>query len=378
MPKLEESEAHSLIRERIGRLLERAPIGAPRKVKVAPEDVFLFPSVAASIYSVHRHLLKTPSSNLAVFGFAFHHTLRAFNILQPGYKLFGSGTDDEISYLEAFLEEHKDADRSNSAIWVEFPSNPLLTAPQLNRLRILADKYGSLLIVDDTIGGFCNIDLLSDGADIIVTSLTQSFSGYADVKGGSVIVNPASPRYSELRDIFENEFTNDYYNLDAIVMEKNSRDYLFRSAALNTNSLSLVKFLDTKAEDPSSTVRKVYYPTTSSSIVNYTAYMRPGTSDFKPGYGYVFTVEFESLEAAQAFYDNLATYKGLHIGAHMTIAVPYVRALYSDRIGWVEKFGMKETQVRISPGLEDTQELVEVFKAAVMAADTIELPKEDK
>ncbi|RDL36024.1 uncharacterized protein BP5553_06636 [Venustampulla echinocandica] len=375
IPTVKESEAHSKIRDRIAKLLERAPIGAPRRVKVAPEDVYLFPSGTAAIYSVHRHLLEARCSNPALFGFAFHNTLQIFDFFQPGYKLFGRGTDDELVDLEEFLEAQKEEGENGQAIWAEFPSNPLLTAPQLNRLRELADKYGSLLIVDDTIGGFCNVDLLSDGADMIITSLTRAFSGHADVMGASVVLNPASHRYSELKDIFNRHFVNDYYTLDAIAMEKNSRDYLARSAILNANSLALVKFLDTKAKDPNSTVRQVDYPTTSSSVVNYTAYMRPGASDFKPGYGYVFTVEFESIEATQAFYDNLDTHKGPHIGAHLTIALPYVRFWYSGQLEWVEKFGMRETQVRISPGLEDTGELVEVFKAAVMAADEIEMPK---
>lgn len=55
--------------------------------------------------------------------------------------------------------------------------------PDLLRLRRLADRYGFVLVVDETIGTFGNVDLLGD-ADIVVTSLTKTFSGYADVMGG--------------------------------------------------------------------------------------------------------------------------------------------------------------------------------------------------
>ena len=65
----------------------------------------------------------------------------------------------------------------------EFPSNPLLGSPNLQRLRALADKYEFLIIVDETIGNFVNVEVLPY-ADIVVSSLTKVFSGDANVMGG--------------------------------------------------------------------------------------------------------------------------------------------------------------------------------------------------
>ena len=36
------------------------------------------------------------------------------------------------------------------------------------------------MVIDDTIGSFCNIDV-SPVADVIMTSITKSLSGYANV-----------------------------------------------------------------------------------------------------------------------------------------------------------------------------------------------------
>lgn len=36
------------------------------------------------------------------------------------------------------------------------------------------------MVIDDTIGSFCNIDV-SPVADVIITSITKSLSGYANV-----------------------------------------------------------------------------------------------------------------------------------------------------------------------------------------------------
>jgi len=72
------------------------------------------------------------------------------------------------------------------AVWVECASNPLLKTVDLGKLRQLADQYGFFIVVDDTIGSVANIDVL-DVADIIVTSLTKSFSGYANVMAGRYV-----------------------------------------------------------------------------------------------------------------------------------------------------------------------------------------------
>ena len=76
--------------------------------------------------------------------------------------------------------------------------------------------------MDDTIGSFCNVDVMGV-ADILVTSLTKSFSGYANVVGASAVLNPSLPRYSELKALFDESYANDMYNGDAEVLEKNSK-----------------------------------------------------------------------------------------------------------------------------------------------------------
>ena len=69
------------------------------------------------------------------------------------------------------------------ALFTEFPSNPLLRSADLPRLRTLADRYDFLLIVDDTIGNFVNVEVLPY-VDIVATSLSKIFSGDANAMGG--------------------------------------------------------------------------------------------------------------------------------------------------------------------------------------------------
>ena len=72
------------------------------------------------------------------------------------------------------------------ALFTEFPSNPLLRSANLPRLRALADKYDFLIVIDETIGNFVNVEVLPY-ADIVVSSLTKIFSGASNVMGGRYI-----------------------------------------------------------------------------------------------------------------------------------------------------------------------------------------------
>lgn len=69
------------------------------------------------------------------------------------------------------------------ALFTEFPSNPLLRSADLPRLRALADKYDFLIVIDETIGNFVNVEVFVY-ADVVVSSLTKVFSGYSNVMGG--------------------------------------------------------------------------------------------------------------------------------------------------------------------------------------------------
>ncbi|TVY45888.1 putative cystathionine gamma-synthase [Lachnellula subtilissima] len=366
-PKVEQSPAHGQIQERIAGLLERAPVGPPREAKASPEDVYLFQTGMAAIYCLHRYLLKKQNGGSVLFGYAFHSTLHVFDDFGPNFKLFALG-NEQLDELEDYLTSETEEGRKVQAIWTEFPANPLLITPDLGQLRKLANKYGSLLIVDDTVGSFCNVDVLGV-ADVVITSLTKSFSGYADVMAASAVLNPSGSRYTELKSMYLEFYCNNLANPDAVTLEHNSRDYLARSKILNSNSLRLVEYLQTKAADPTSSVSKVYYTTTSPSLPYYKERMRPATADFTPGYGCLFSFEFDTLDAMAAFYDNINVHISPHLGAHLTLALPYVKGIYGQDVAAVKPYGLKETQMRIAPGLEDIDLLLKDFEKGLVAAD---------
>jgi cystathionine gamma-synthase len=354
--------------QRLADLLEREPVVGPaRTTKVEPSNVYLYTSGMTAICAVHDYLLRWSGgkSTTVLFGLAFHQTIHIFEFFGPGVKNLPLAT--EYDELEKYLKEETENGTPVQAIWTEFPSNPLLVAADLWKLRELADKYKTVLVVDETVSSFCNVDVVPV-ADVIVTSLTKSFSGYADVIAGSAVLNPNSSLYSELKPFFDDNYSNDLYARDAQQLLDNIDDYFPRSTTLNDNAAMLVDYLHKEAQDPASPVAKVYYPTVNPSKSNYDAFKRPDTADFKTGYGCLFSVELDSEQTIIAFYDNLKVNNGPHLGAHRTLTLPYVRALYFEHLDKAAEQGMNATQIRVSVGLEPADELLELFKDAVNKA----------
>ena len=106
--------------------------------------------------------------------------------------------------------------------------------------------------------------------------------------------------------------------------------------------------------------------------------MREKTSDFEPGYGCLFSVEFKSEGTLRTFYEGLNVHQGPHLGAHLTLAMPYVKGIYGTQMEKIEGWGMKSTQLRVSVGLEDAQELVETFGGALKLADAAMASEKEK
>lgn len=118
--------------------------------------------------------------------FPYTDTLKILEKWGPGCHFFGHGLDNDIDDLEVLLQEQSAKDPSKPpilALFTEIPSNPLLRCADLPRLRALADKYDFLIVIDETIGNFVNVEVLPY-ADIVVSSLSKVFSGDSNVMGG--------------------------------------------------------------------------------------------------------------------------------------------------------------------------------------------------
>ena len=73
-------------------------------------------------------------------------------------------------------------------IWLESPSNPLLTVGDLDAICAAPRKRGAILGVDNTFATPLNQRPLALGADVAVQSVTKFIGGHSDLLGGVVTV----------------------------------------------------------------------------------------------------------------------------------------------------------------------------------------------
>ena len=76
-------------------------------------------------------------------------------------------------------------------VWVETPSNPLLSIVDIAAIAALAHSRGARLVVDNTFATPYLQQPLALGADVVVHSTTKYIGGHSDVVGGFVATNDA-------------------------------------------------------------------------------------------------------------------------------------------------------------------------------------------
>ncbi|KAI1333167.1 cystathionine gamma-synthase [Xylariaceae sp. FL0255] len=359
---LKEGSSHQAVRERIAGLLNRACAETHEK-NVAAGDVFLYQTGMAAIRGLHDVLIKQREGPTVVFASVFHSSYHLFEESPGGIKYYGNASEAEVDEFEKYL-----ADGGKCAyVFTEFPSNPIMVSVDLLRIRKLADKYGFYLVVDDTCAGFANIDVLS-AADVVLTSLTKAFSGYADVMGGSVVLNPnTKTAYETLSPVLKASFRNELFEGDADTLLSNSENYLERSVIHNRNATAVAEYFESLRAQGNSVVKQVFYPPYAPGSKNILPFMRKPTVDFPlPGYGCLLSVEFENTEKTSTSYDAINFFKGPHLGAHYTLLMPYAAMLFSkDYADFFAQYGLRAEQLRFSVGLEDEEVLIQRCREAV-------------
>lgn len=143
-------------------------------------------------------------------------------------------------------------------------------------------------------------------------------------------------------------------------MERNSRDIPERMDTINSNAEAVCEYLHTCTP----LVKHVYYPKWETPA-NYEACRVAGTR----GYGGLFSVLFNSEEAARAFYDALPCCKGPSLGTAFTLSCAYALLAHFHELEWAAGHGVGVDLVRVSVGTEDREMLLEAFKAAIAAAE---------
>jgi cystathionine gamma-synthase len=78
---------------------------------------------------------------------------------------------------------------ATKVVWIETPTNPLLSIADIETIAGIAHEAGALLVVDNTFASPYLQQPLTLGADVVVHSTTKYVGGHSDVVGGALIVN---------------------------------------------------------------------------------------------------------------------------------------------------------------------------------------------
>ncbi|KAJ2444006.1 Cystathionine gamma-synthase [Coemansia sp. RSA 2424] len=357
------AEMKAVLRRRIAGALSEEELKQGAQVErgvvgLGSDDVYLVATGMSAVFYTHMALLGMRGGKSVCFGFPYTDTLKILEKFGPGAYFLGNGEGSDYDELESILEKHERARDPIQAIFTECPSNPLLKTADLLRLRTLADKYAVALVVDETIGSFANVDVLS-WADVVVSSLTKVFSGDSNVMGGSIVLNPNLPLHAPLRAAMDDVYEDLMWCEDAVFLERNSRDFMKRVPGINRNAVAVAELL--RASDK---VAEVRYPKFTTAE-NYARIMRSGA---EAGYGGLLSVVFVGGEgASRAFYDGLACCKGPSLGTNFTLASPYTILAHFTELEWAAQYGVNADLVRVSIGLEPLAELLAMFQAALDA-----------
>lgn len=353
--------ADHILGERLSGLTEDDPKSVLRQrvanmVDAAADDVFLFPSGMAAVYAGYRAFQRlSPTARSLQFGFPYVDILKVqqrFARVEVGPEpcaFFPRGDAEEIDHIQRIA-----AQQSVMGLFCEFPSNPLLKSPDLNRLRQIADEFRFPVLVDDTLGACINTNVNSV-ADVIGTSLTKYFSGTGNVAAGALILNRDKSHYARLRQSLETEYEDILFHEDAVVLERNSRDYAERVAVINHNSQRVSEYLQGHPA-----IEEVWYPAHMTRD-HYEAFQRPGA-----GFGGLMSIVLkDAARTTPGFFDALEIPKGPNLGTNFTLCCPYTILAHYNELDFAESCGISSHLIRISIGTESVDWILDRFRAAL-------------
>lgn len=254
-------------------------------------------------------------------------TYRLFDILADQYHIafsYWDGNDDAC--LASMIRPE------TKAVFIETPTNPLMHEADLSKVSQIAKKNHLLLIVDNTFYTPVLQKPINDGADIVVHSATKYLSGHNDVLAGLVVSNSAE--ITEKLKIYHNSCGQVLDPFDSWLLIRGLKTLNLRIKKHQANAKHVVAYLK---EQP--LVTRVIYPGKGGMIsfdIADETFVEPFLKALK-------LITFaESLGGVE----SLITYPATQTHADIPEALRL-------------KYGLTNTLLRLSTGIEDPEDLIQ-------------------
>jgi len=250
-----------------------------------------------------------------------------YRLLDSVFRRFDIHTDfsdfDDVNDIQAKLGHN------TKLIWTESVSNPLLKVADIKAIANLAKGSNAKILVDNTFASPVFIHPLSDGADIVLHSLTKYIGGHHDVTAGAIALND-SEMYKNLQFL---QFTIGAIASppDCFLISRGIKTLDIRMERHQKNATMVSEFLKAL-----STIEKVSYPGLSGMVS--------------------FWVRGNKNETIR-FLKNLEHIKIAHSlgGPETTVQHPRSMMSFTETPEELDKKGVTFNLVRMSVGLENPQ-----------------------
>lgn len=247
---------------------------------------------------------------------------------------------------------------SNTKMLVsESPTNPHLTAVDLEQFGNLGKKYQVETLIDATLATPYNLRPIHYGVDLVLHSATKYLGGHNDLLAGVICGTKDSLEpIRALRGILGS--VNSAHNM--YLLERGLKTFELRMQRHNENGQKVAEFLQSHPR-----VDKVYYPGIESHPSHQIA-----ASQMR-GFGglITFTVKGADWKETSRIVDaakipRIAPSLG---GVESLIEQPLVMSYYHCSPEERKAFGIADNMIRMACGIEDSDDLIDDLKQALDA-----------
>ena len=240
-------------------------------------------------------------------------------------------------------------------LWIETPSNPLLTISDIAAACDMAHRHDVQVVVDNTFATPFLQRPLELGADIVVHSTTKYLGGHSDVVGGAVITNDEA--IFERLKFLQNAIGAVPGPLDCFLVLRGTKTLSVRMKEHCANAMAVSHLLKDHPE-----VRQVRYPGLESDPGHTIAARQMS------GFGGMVSVELEGgIERNLRFATTLRVFSLAESLGGVESLVGHPATMTHAAIPKEERNrgGLADALVRLSVGIEDQKDLLEDLSRSI-------------
>jgi len=243
-------------------------------------------------------------------------------------------------------------------VWIETPTNPLLTVVDLSMVARVAREAGVLCVADNTFATPFVQRPLEHGFDIVVHSVTKYLNGHSDMVGGIAIVGDNAALADRL-GYLQNAVGAVAGPFDSFLALRGLKTLHLRMERHCASAMEVARFLENHPK-----VARVHYPGLASHPQHKLAARQMA------GFGGMVTAVLDTdIDGARRFLERcelfaLAESLG---GVESLIEHPAIMTHASIPKAVREEIGISDSLVRLSVGVEEIADLIGELDAALAA-----------